>query len=554
MVRIKNTATNWRKIGAWILALVLIVLAVLFLAITRLPNQLEKMVAEESGGLYALHLHGFSVSPFSGNLSVDSLVLEPDTVQWQKRGEQRGRYSRMLFKVRMKAFEATGVNLFGIMFGRPAKADQVTIKHPDITLLAMHPDTSERDLAAYQTAKGVTKGMHIGTIRIDSASLKYKLNYSSGNYLLDVSHFNLRADDFRLDSSSYVGKGRAYYARHIDVRTGPVNYRFPDGMYRASVGEIALNTQAQTIAAKELHLKPLLSALAMSAAKGESVTTNDLKIGKVHVSGMDYVAYARHNALKVQNIVLDSVRLRAHKNRKAKQPEKQKPTLHQMAREMGFPFKIDTLEVKNGFIRYSELAPEGKEPGYITLNGLKGSVTNLSNMPEHMSDEMPAMLQCSFRLMNEAPIDVNVLLPLLHKEEYHALQVTFGPFNPAVLNPMLVPVSYIKVKNGNLSSGSFKADLTAKAGTGSMIVYYKNLEIELLNKGEPDKQSLGNKLLSKVADWVAIKDANPMPGEKPRLGTITVTRDPNKSILHHWKSCALSGLLSTIGLEKIAEK
>ncbi|NEM98735.1 AsmA family protein [Pontibacter burrus] len=554
MVRIKNTATSWRKIGAWILALALIVLAVLFLAITRLPNQLERMVAEESGGLYALHLHGFSVSPFTGNLSVDSLVLEPDTVQWHKQVKLNQRAPRILFKVRMKAFEATDVNLFGIMFGLPAKADQLTLKYPAITLIEMHPDTSERQKAFYQTAKGDLKGMHVGSIKLDSASLKYKLNYSSSDYLLDVSYFNLKAEDFRLDSSSYVGKGRAYYARQIDLKTGPVNYKFTDGMYHAIVGGIALNTQAQTIDAKELHLKPLLSALNMSAAKGESVTTNDLKISKVHVSGMDYAAYSRHNALKVQHMLLDCVQLSAHKNRKTKQPEKQKPTLHQMAREMGFLFKIDTLEVKNGFIRYSELAPEGKEPGYITLNGLKGSVINLSNMPEHMSDETPALLQCSFRLMNEAPIDVNVLLPLLHKEEYHALQVTFGPLNPAILNPMLVPVSYIKVKNGNLSSGSFKADLTAKTGTGSMIVYYNNLEIELLNKGEPDKQSLGNKLLSKVADWVAIKDANPMPGEKPRMGTIAVTRDPTKSILHHWKSCAVSGLLSTIGLDKIAEK
>ncbi|MBB6610188.1 hypothetical protein H7F15_03980 [Pontibacter sp. Tf4] len=550
----KNTTSKWLKIGAWLIGIALILFVGFFFFSGWLQGKVERMTEKESNGLYKLKLHGLDVSPFLGHLEVDSLTLEPNYERWQQLKQEKQHVPRMLFRIRTAAFSASGLNLLGIAFGKPLDASELNLQEPDILLTEMHPDTTERHKAAYQVATGILRNMQIGQIIIADADFRYRDYFRDSTVLLEVKKFTLTAGDFRLDSLSFEATDRAFYTRKAEFKSAGITYRFPDGQYHVTTGALTLNSAAQTIAIRNLHLKPQRTARQLSRAKGKAVTSNDLKIKKVQLKGVDYHTYFRKEQFLANYLLLDKPVLRSYKTRKSGEPEERKPLPHDMVQHIKTPFLIDTLKVRNGDVRYTELALAAQEPGSITLNSLYATITNLSNMPAHISDKKPALLQSSFLVMNKAKVRVWARLPLLNKAGYHTIAGTFGSARPAILNPILIPTASIKIEEGYIRKGEFKAELTARKATGTMLVYYDNLGIELLKKGEGNEQGLGKKIISKVADWVAIKDANPMKGEQPRTGHISVTRDPNASVLSYWKTCVVSGFLDTIGLEKAAKK
>jgi hypothetical protein len=140
-----------------------------------------------------------------------------------------------------------------------------------------------------------------------------------------------------------------------------------------------------------------------------------------------------------------------------------------------------------------------------------------------------------------------VRLPLLDPNGYHSMEGTIGKGYPAILNPMVEPSMFVRVKSGLLQKGAFKVELTKNSAQGSMLLQYDDFKIDLLSKDEEMKKTLGSKLKSLVANKLVLKSESEEDGKAPRSGKIAVKRRVERSFLTYWKDCLANGVLSIIG-------
>src|SRR5690606_27225425 len=123
---------------------------------------------------------------------------------------------------------------------------------------------------------------------------------------------------------------------------------------------------------------------------------------------------------------------------------------HDIIQELKTGLTIQKIEVQGMHIRYEELAEEAREKGIITFENLYATISNVTNDKNQMSAKTPAVVEAKTKAYGKAPLAVTIRLNLLDPDGYHTIQGTAGPTDPAVLNPILEPSTFISVKEGSL--------------------------------------------------------------------------------------------------------
>lgn len=521
-----------------------------------LQHKIESSVQKQSNGIYELMLYGLQTSPFLGGLSVDSLTLVPDPERWQQLRKQEKDVPSALLEVRTKVVEFRGLNYFGILFGRHPRLDLLKVEYPRVEANLMRQDTTQQSKPLHESVSERMQGLLIGKIAILNGALSYR-NASSEAAAdsFSVASYNLVVEDLQLDSASYGSKERAYYTKAATLQAQDLYYRLKDGTYKLQAGALNLATAGKKLALEKVHMVPLLEPAQMAKLKGHAVSYTDLRLATVKLIGLDFAAHSHSGKFLLQRLEINGAELSAFKDKKNFTEKSPKPLPHDLAQQVKTPFRIDTVALKRGYVRYEELAEEASETGHITLEKLQATITNVSNMSEHMSMEKPAVAEASAMVMGKAAVSLTARLPLLHENGYHTLQGEIGGANPDILNPILIPTAFLSIQSGRVASARFNIELNASRATGSMQAIYQDLKVDLLSKGEGGDQSFGKKVLTKVANKVAIKSDNPgKEGEEPRVGEIAVERNPEKSVFSYWKDCVVNGFLANIGVAGIVNQ
>src|SRR5690606_25884283 len=108
--------------------------------------------------------------------------------------------------------------------------------------------------------------------------------------------------------------------------------------------------------------------------------------------------------LHVKYVLVQTPMLDAFKDKQNFRDKGIKKLPHEMVKSIKMPFLVDSLDLKDGYINYAELVPEAAERGYITFHQLNAQVTNLSNIPEHITTEKPAVINASCMVMDRAKL------------------------------------------------------------------------------------------------------------------------------------------------------
>ena len=548
-------AKHWLKIGAWLMGIALLLFVGLFIFTNWLQHKLEQSVQKQSKGVYRLAIFGFQVSPFAGTLSADSLSLVPDYSRWHALQSQHQEVSRTLLDLQTNTLQLRGINFFSILIGQDVKLSLVEVGQPHLLMTTMREDTTAQHKPFHETVTGIMHGLAVDKIDVNDARLEYRKSPGAAESIFSIQRFNLTIADFQLDSQSFQAQDRAYYANGVILAATNAAYLFSEGDYRLSTDSLYLNTERRSLLAKQLKLNPTSDPASLARRKGKAVSFTKLEVPEVSISGLNYPEHSRHSNFMAQHLLITNPQMSSFKDKQRFENKGRQPLPHELVQQMQTKFLLDSVEVLNGYFRYAELVPKAAERGHINVQNLNITLLNLSNIPQHMSDKKPAIAHVNGVLMGKVPVQLSVYMPLLNKNGYHRIEGKIASGNPEVLNAMVAPTAFVRFESGYVSRGSFEVELNEERATGKLHLLYSNFKIDLLSKGTGGEQSFGKEVLSKLANWLVIKQSNPDDkGEVPRVGNINVTRNPENSVFGYWKDCLLDGFMSIAGLAGRAEK
>jgi hypothetical protein len=124
------------------------------------------------------------------------------------------------------------------------------------------------------------------------------------------------------------------------------------------------------------------------------------------------------------------------------------------------------------------------------------------------------------------------------------MSARIAPFNLPALNPMLEPLASAKVVSGRLDTLQLRAIGREYIAHGKMKLYYQDLKVNILDKSNQQKKTIGTRLINFVANLlIDRKNAR-------KTGTVFTERVREKGFLNYWIKIVLSGALTNTGIRK----
>jgi hypothetical protein len=197
----------------------------------------------------------------------------------------------------------------------------------------------------------------------------------------------------------------------------------------------------------------------------------------------------------------------------------------------------------NGKIIYSEINKTSRQQGNLFFTNVSGTVNNIKN--SNLSDEDSLLITLQGKLMDSADIVLSVKESYADSLSGFLLSAKVSAADMCILNPVLVPLSNIKITSGILDSLSLTAVGRRNVALGEMNMHYRKLRIQLIKNGDPDKSSFLQHLLGFFSNTFIIKSSN-----TSRKGIMYYNRSAGQSFINYIAKLTLSGVSSSIGLKK----
>ncbi|MDI1322723.1 MAG: hypothetical protein PSV36_08225 [Algoriphagus sp.] len=208
-------------------------------------------------------------------------------------------------------------------------------------------------------------------------------------------------------------------------------------------------------------------------------------------------------------IILDSLVFHDGRDKNIpRPPDVVKEKIEELIESIPFPVKLDTLQITNSDISYSEI-PKGKsEPGTIYFKEFNAIIFNVSSIDSVQRDG-DLLIQADTKLNGVGAMEITLKVP--YNTGTFNLLATLGPMDMAKLNPTLELMASVKIGSGKLRGMVLEMEADGYKSKNRFVIDYQDLEIDL-SKVTEDGVEKKNEVLSKLANLGINRDN--LPGNK----------------------------------------
>jgi len=165
-------------------------------------------------------------------------------------------------------------------------------------------------------------------------------------------------------------------------------------------------------------------------------------------------------------------------------PDEIKRNYTAIIKSLDVPIRIDTLEITNSQVTYSEINDGSRAIGTLRLMDLNSKLFNVTTIDS-------VKLSKPFRMELKALLNGAGEVTLKAIEDYETLNVnaelTLGPMDMKSLNPTLINLAGVEIKNGKLNGLRAQMNWDSEGSKNRFIIDYENLEVEVLKKNSNDR-------------------------------------------------------------------
>ena len=573
-------AESKRKLGKvwkWVIG-VIIGLAVLigataiYLSAKWKPLLTEKIkegVYNASNQLYRIDFKDIHLNLLLGSATLDSVVLSPDSVGYEALKKNKEAPTHV-YHVKLAKLSLNRAGLWNAYFKKRLDIHSIVLNKPSINMIyrkvAIKVDTAGQK-TLYEMIAATLKSIRVRQVKVIDADFDY-INGTSGRKLNTVKNLNINVDDFFLDSLSHLDKTRFYNTKDISFQLLGYKSLTKDKMYTLTADTLTGSATRKSVQVKGFRMVPMYSDLAFSRKYKTQKDRYDLNFKELIFSGVDFIKLNQTGDFHAKSLRIGPADVAIFMNRELPPPsfDKGRNYPHLALQRLTQPIHLDTLQLKQVNVAYTEYNPLTKKRGTVHLDNLHGTVRNVTNDSLQLTKNSHAIANLSTRIIKAADIDIRIDFNLLSKNGEFQYSGNIGSMDMTALNPLSRNLGLVKIDQGKVQKADFKVSANLQGSKGTMRFYYTDLKVTMLKAGEDGEAAKEKGLLSFLANKIIIKDANPSKGEALRTANITLERTPAASYFNLlWKSVFV-GIRETVGIgivpvkspeqayEKVADK
>lgn len=553
----------WFKITAITFSIILLLLIIAGISVNSywspiIGDKIKKTIYTATDSLYRVDFSKIKLHVLQGNITIDNITLTPDTILYQRLKRSK-KAENNLYKLKVKRIVFKHVHPWQIYFHKKLSIDAITISKPTLHILyekLMTEDSIQKDRrTVYQRIKNELRSIAVG--KIDLIDIDFRYSDLSGKMprVISVKDLNIGASELLIDSTTQTDKKRFLFSKDVSARLNNYQYVFLDGLYTYKFKSMLISTKLNVLEVVGLTIKPNLSETKFAEKFKVQTDRYDLSFDSIRMDNFDLKSLNKYRNLRTSNLHITNGNVEVYLDRRYPKPgiDKAKNYPHNALKRLNMDIKVDTINLKNINIGYSEFNPKSGEKGRVTFKKLSGTILNLTTNQTALKKNNKADANLSAYLMGHGKLDVRLLLNLTDPKASFSYNGSLGPMELKHLNPVTQPLAMIKINSGKINKLSFEVDANATGAQGDLAFLYDNLKISILKKDAGDdikKQGL----ISMIANVMIIKDANPIDQEPIRKVKVAFTRPKQASFFNLMWNTLFVGVKESVGLSAGVEE
>lgn len=501
-------------------------------------------VADASDSLYRISVKNVSINIINRSVTLKGVHLWADSTEVARRAGDSTSKSIYL-DIRVPRLTVSGIMWDKLTGGEGYSCSEFSIIRPEITIYK-----TDSMLTIYDTgtASPIEREFSAGVIKLVRGKIRYAFHTNDDTGTLSFNGCNIVLNDWELSDESLKERERILLAEYARSDIASLVYAPRNSDYTFSANNINFNSDNNSLTARDIHFKPSLSNEAFFKKTGKQKEIYRLKFPTLELTGIDKSKLLKEGELHASAIYLNHCKLDITMNRKL--PPNKKSKLgnypNQLLYKLKLPVFVEKLKINNGSLTYSEIVEKTGQEGIINFTDIKGSINNITNIPEHVAKDTYATVKLEGKFNKYTDIKATFRFLLNDPKGSFTMYAEMGPLQNRQINEQTKAFSMIELKSFNMKSMNLQLKGDEHGAQGNFSMLYNNLGIRILKKPEQAKDGKRKKgLLTFIANNMVLYSNNPMPGEQVRKVNIDVERDEMKSFFNLvWKSI-LQGVQET---------
>jgi hypothetical protein len=309
---------------------------------------------------------------------------------------------------------------------------------------------------------------------------------------------------------------------------------------RASLHGLHYVNVTRHLQADSTHLSPVLDREAYTRLSPFQKDHVSLHTGTLTASAIDPAAALSDTLLRARHITIDRPALAVYRDRTLPRRTGRKPLPAEFAASLPLPLHLDTLDLHDGTIHYTERRPGTPTTAQVTTRQTHIRALGIQSRPTAATDTL--------RITIDTRLQEAVNLRLRYHEAatdtLHGflLALRTGPFALPALNSILEPMASARMRRGYVDTIDMKAAGNDISARNAMRMRYRDLKLQFLNPGDTAHKTLRIRLKNLLANTllrrVSIRSA----------AAVRTDRDPDRGFLNYWVRMTLHGVLANAGI------
>jgi hypothetical protein len=508
-----------------------------------IKKRLPMWVAKATDSVYNVSVEDINISLFTRTVTIKNAQFWPDS---SKAGKERIYHAGMgtTFVLNVAEIRASGINWEQIVSEKEINCKSLEIFKPKLQVITANvdslADTAKKE--AKQKIEKISFG-HIAFIDPEITLINKKDSV--------VATYNLKGG--RTDVHNWVfdpqqpkQKGNFLYSEYITSKIDTVYFKTKDGIYDITAADVAISSKDKSATAKNFRVHTSLSKDEFHKRIGHQKDIYSVHFPSVEIAGLELNKILDEGAIIIDNVKLDRSSVEIYHSRLPPPDPTSKMGNYpnQLIQKLAFPLYLKKVDISNGHFKYTEVSNVTMLPGSFHIEQMHGTVSNATNIPEHLAKDGSCIADLKGKFMNKSEMTAVFNFSLTDKAGGFDVRGTHSNLDASQLNEIAKALGNISIDSVKISKINFHIKGNENEGRAELTMLYKGLKVTILNAKDGDTTNK-KQTISLLADALLIHDNNPMPDKAVRVGVSYQKRNPYASFFNLIWKCVFEAAIKT---------
>lgn len=546
-----STTNKFRKPAIITFIIIGFLVILIFIAQILLSNLVEEKVISslsgKSSGNYNIQTGNVKVNLFTMTLIIKDIDVSPDSLLISQLIDVSNPQSSVI-QANIPVLRIRNIGVLKFLNGKNIDIGRVIMRRATIDIFTRKKPKSENNDSAIEKKFSIenihVNGINGGIInKISISGCKVNIiEYDKKDTIFHTDDLDLHLHKIGLVQNESDSMGFSLDIGDVDLRLKDDSYLLPGGEYLLELREMRFNLSESALMLKDLSITPLFSRKHMVGLSKYQKEIYNVSVKKINVQSIDLLNIVKTGNIYLSDIMVNGMNLSIFKDKRLPFNETKRPLLpNQLLKGLDKNVFVDSIDIKNSQLIYSEQHDLIKEPMTVTLADLSAGINNITSIKDSIESGINMAIRLTASLQKKIPMSLDLFFPMKSTADTFMFAGYLGKGNMNLFNSVVLPALGMKFHSGVIDGVEFSAKANPHYSIGTMTMKYHDLE------GEIQKHDMvgTKKFLSWLANVVITKN-NPVSGKDVRTVPMFFDRVMYKGIGNFlWKTLQ-SGILGTI--------